>query len=254
LSGGNLRGKFLEARVLWGKVTKAYLDNCIESGRIRTDLQPPSEMDAVRSLLNARDECRIEIVTSRESWREQDRTKDPIVRAQLAEARGDTPVVQYDHKLLGFHNQMDHLGTIAVTPLITEIVDERLFTKLTAAGLKEADARHLMYAVKNECEWFVTTDPHFTSRVPQLETLCDGVRIVKPSELAAQLSKPRKKMKPEDIEKSVKRPLSDAEIIAVSRLRTQLPKDRRKQKRMLRRAREKARREELGSKAQGAQR
>ena len=67
------------------------------------------------------------------------------LRAQLADSRGATPVVSNDHKLLGFHNQMGRLGTVAVTPIITEIIDEGLFKSLTAAGLKDADARHLMY-------------------------------------------------------------------------------------------------------------
>jgi predicted nucleic acid-binding protein len=167
---------------------KAYFDNCIESGRVRADLQPPGEMAAVQSLLKARDDGQLEIVTSRESWREQDRTKDPSTREQLVNARGDTPVVQSDHKLLGIHNQMNHLGTVANCPILTEIVDEALFKSLTAAGLKVADARHLMYAACNECDRFVTTDPHFTSRRTPLEALCPGLKIVTPSELAAEPS------------------------------------------------------------------
>jgi hypothetical protein len=58
-------------------------------------------------------------------------------------------------------------------------------------------------------------------------------------------------MTPADIEKSIKRPLSDAEIAAVSRLRGHLPKDRRKQKQILRRAREKVRRGEIKKEAKG---
>jgi hypothetical protein len=166
---------------------KAYFDNCIESGRVRADLQQP-EMAAVRSLLKASEEGKIEIVTSRESWREQDRTNDTTVRAQLVKSRGGTPVVPNDHKLLGFHNQMGPQGTIAVTPMLTEIIDEGLFKSLTAAGLKDADARHLMYAAHNGCDRFVTTDPHFTSRRPQLESLCPGLKIVTPSGLASELS------------------------------------------------------------------
>jgi hypothetical protein len=57
---------------------------------------------------------------------------------------------------------MGRLGTVAVTPIITEIIDEGLFKSLTAAGLKDADARHLMYAARDECNRFVTTDPHFS--------------------------------------------------------------------------------------------
>src|SRR5260370_4984795 len=97
---------------------KAYFDNCIESGRVRADLQP-DEMAAVRSLLKARDEGKVEIVTSRESWRAQDRTKDPTVRAQLARPRGDTPLVSNDHNLFSFHNHMVRLRTLAVTSFVT---------------------------------------------------------------------------------------------------------------------------------------
>jgi predicted nucleic acid-binding protein len=143
-------------------------------------------MTAVQSLLNARDDGHLEIVTSRETHREQDRTKDPTVRAQLAESRGETPVVPNDHKLLGFHNQMNHLGTVAVTPMLTEIVDEALFKNLPAAGLDVA-----VYAACNECDRFVTTDPHFTSMRTELEALCPDLKIVTPSELAAELSIPR---------------------------------------------------------------
>src|SRR6516164_4506422 len=92
---------------------KVYFDNVIESGRVRSDLDPPSEMAAVKALLKAEAERKIEIVTSRETWREQDRAKEPAVRAQLAQARGEIPVVSNDHKLIGIHNQMDHLGTVS---------------------------------------------------------------------------------------------------------------------------------------------
>jgi predicted nucleic acid-binding protein len=169
---------------------KAYFDNCIESGRVRIDLQPPSEMAAVEALLKAEAEGKVEIVTSRETWREQDKAANPAVRAQLAQARGEIPVVSNDHKLVGIHNQMDHLGTVSATPIISDIIDDALFKSLMAAGLKDADARHLMYAARNGCDRLVTTDPDFTSRLPQLESLCQGLKIATPSELAAVLSMP----------------------------------------------------------------
>jgi hypothetical protein len=167
---------------------KAYFDNVIESGRVRSDLEPPSEMAAVNALLKARDEGKLEIWTSQETHREQDRTSDPAVRALLANSRGETPVVPNDHKLLGIHNQMNHLGTVANCPILTEIVDEALFKSLIAAGLKVPDARHLMYAACNGCDRFVTLDlEHFINngRRSQLEALCPGLKIVMPSELAA---------------------------------------------------------------------
>jgi hypothetical protein len=39
-------------------------------------------------------------------------------------------------------------------PILTEVVDKKLLTALKSAGLKDADARHFMYAVHNECDRF----------------------------------------------------------------------------------------------------
>jgi hypothetical protein len=170
-------------------MTTAYFDTCIQSGRSLGDLKP-AEMKAVRALEKAEREDKIKIVTSPETHREQERTNDTMKRAQLVQSQGDTPVVLKDHTLLGIHNQMDHLGTVCVTPMLSEIVDGPLFDSLIAAGLKKADARHLMYAAHpdNACDWFVTTDPDFTDRRAQLESLCPGLRIAKPSELVIELS------------------------------------------------------------------
>jgi hypothetical protein len=165
---------------------QAYLDNCIVSGKVRADLRP-EEMAAVLALAKADDEGQLELVTSPESHREQGRTQDPLVHAKLVQSRGDVPIVADDHKVIGFHNQMDRLGTVAVGPFVTEYVDEGLFKNFTKAGLKGADARHLMYAVHNRCAWFVTTDPHFIDRRAQLEPLCRGLKIVTPIELTAEL-------------------------------------------------------------------
>src|SRR6516162_2627363 len=42
--------------------------------------------------------------------------------------------------------------------MVTEVVDERLFSDLNKAGLLDGDARHLMYAIHNKCDRFVTLD------------------------------------------------------------------------------------------------
>jgi len=168
---------------------RAYLDKVIVSGRIRTDLER-TEMVAVQELYQLADEGGLEIVTSRESWREQERTRDPIVRAALQEGRGDVPVLQHDHRVLGFSHLQDQYGGFIANPPVTDIVDKRLFAHLGAAGLKDADARHLMYAVCNNCQRFVTLDRDFINNRTVLATLCRGVRIARPSELVAELSEP----------------------------------------------------------------
>ena len=166
---------------------KVYLDNVIVCGRVRSDLHA-AEMEAVRAIEAAEKDGRLELVTSRESWREQDRTKDDAVRSELQLDRPNVPVVAGDHCLLGFHHQQDLLGGFIAYPLVSDIVDEALFNAFKAAGLREADARHLMYAVTNGCHMFVTTDLHFLDRKHQLELLCRGLLIVRPSDLVAELN------------------------------------------------------------------
>jgi hypothetical protein len=172
-----------------GRVRKnsmeAYLDNCVVSGMVRGDLAP-AEMAVIPVLKTAVDEGRLRLVTSRESHREQDRATDPNVRALLKQAREGVPLVSQNEKLLGFNIQ-DEPFTFISSPMVTEYVDADLYEKFKKAGLPDGDARHLMYAVHNKCDRFVTTDPDFFWRRCQLATLCPATRIVTPSELAAEL-------------------------------------------------------------------
>jgi predicted nucleic acid-binding protein len=167
---------------------KVYLDNVIVSGMVRGD--PPDEMAAVRALVKAEEKGQIEIYTSRWTWSEQDRTRDDLIRVKLKESRGEIEVVADDHQVLGFWNQEGRFGTEVTNPMVTEIVDEGLFSDLKKAGLSDGDARHLMYAIHNKCDRFVTLDtsddilPKRSHVVP----LCRGTKIVTPSELAAELS------------------------------------------------------------------
>jgi hypothetical protein len=162
---------------------KAYLDNVIVSAMAGGDFDDPAEMAAVRKL-----EAANGLVTSRETWREQDRTSDPVLRAQLQQARDKLELVTEDHLMLGNRARYDRRGNMyANSPILTEMVDETLFATFKKAGLKDADARHFMYAVHNRCDRFVTTDPDFINRRTQLEELGRGIRIQKPSELAADL-------------------------------------------------------------------
>jgi len=166
---------------------RVYLDNVAASGRVVGDLEPAAEMEALRRIERAHSDGTLKMVTSRESWREQERTKDPVKRATLEAARGEVLAVTTDHVLLGFSHLYGPYGTTAVSPMITDIVDEALFADLRSIGLCDSDARHLMYAVANTCDRFVTLDPDFLDRRTSLEARCRSLRIVTPSELAAEL-------------------------------------------------------------------
>jgi hypothetical protein len=167
---------------------RVYLDNVAASGRVLGDLTPAVEMEALRQIEEAHRTGVIKHMTSRETWREQERTKGPAKRAKLEAARGEVSVVATDHMVLGLHTVMGAHGTTVVGPLVTDVVDDALFADLTALGLEAVDARHLMYAASNACVCFVTPDPDFLDRRLALESRCQPLRIVKPSELAAELN------------------------------------------------------------------
>jgi hypothetical protein len=99
-----------------------------------------------------------------------------------------------DHVVLGFSEvSLGERGHIS-TPIVDDVVDPALLTALKSEGLKEGDARHLMYAVNHRCTWLVTTDPDFGVAHPhtgvddpglraRLEGHCCGLAIVTPSTL-----------------------------------------------------------------------
>jgi hypothetical protein len=164
-----------------------YLDNVIVCGMVRRDLDP-REMAAVRQIELAAKSGKLTVVTSREAWREQVRTQDSPLRSSFEQSRPNVAVVRDDHRMLGSTPKYDNHGNwYGNSPLLTEIVDESLFSGLKAAGLKEADARHYMYAVHNGCNRFLTTDCHFLDRQSQLLSLGRGIRVQPPSDLVLEL-------------------------------------------------------------------
>jgi predicted nucleic acid-binding protein len=165
---------------------RVYLDNVAASGRVVGDLTPV-EMEALRKIERAHSDGILKMVTSRESWREQDRTKDEARRSALQAAREEVSVVATDHLLLGLNHQYGPYGTTAITPILTDVVDDSLFADLSAMGLRNSDAKHLMYAVTNQCDYFVTLDRDFLDRQICLEARCRSICIVTPLELAAML-------------------------------------------------------------------
>jgi hypothetical protein len=110
------------------------------------------------------------------------------MRAAFVARRDEVSVVQADHRLLGFnHQDLGRYGFIA-SPIISDIVDDELFTNLKAAGLKDDDdAKHIMYAAKNDCHYFVTLDTKdLLGYRDAIEAVCPGIRIVRPSEFIAE--------------------------------------------------------------------
>jgi hypothetical protein len=170
-------------------IPRVYLDNVITSGWVLKDLKPQEEMEAVERLYALHDAGIIKRVTSKISAIEQARTTDVQKRAALA-ARADlVSVVQNDHRLLGFASLDYGARGFISYPLIDDIVDPALFEYLTKhAGLKDADAKHVMYAVTNDCDYFVTLDTRdLLPRRSAIESICPRLRLMTPTEAVAAI-------------------------------------------------------------------
>ena len=167
--------------------SRVYLDNVITSGWVLKDLQPPEEMAAVEHLYELHDAGTIKRVASKMSGIEQARTTDPQKRAALAANVERVSVVQDDHRLFGFAN-LDYgsRGFISY-PLIDDIVEPTLFEQLRKnAGLKDADAKPVMYAVANNCHYCVTLDTRdLLPRRSAIESICLQLKIMRPTEAVA---------------------------------------------------------------------
>ena len=165
---------------------KIYFDNVIVSATVRPD-QSTGEMAAIEKLVAAFADGKIDVETSRLAWDEQDKAKGTI-KAELLSARERFPIVPNDTKLLGA-STIYYEGGFMSAPRLTGIMDEDLYKTFRAAGLEERDAQHLMYAVHDRCDRFVTTDGDFLkSRRPTLEASCRGLLIRRPSELGPELA------------------------------------------------------------------
>jgi hypothetical protein len=170
-------------------ILRVYLDNVIASGRVRRDLVPPNEMAAVDRIDKLHAERRLKVVTSKMSTIEQRRTSDLALRSTFIERSDEVSMVQGDHRVLGFQNiDYGHLGFISYPP-VTDIVNDALFATLLALGLKDADAKHVMYAVENDCQIFLTLDTRdILPRRAAIEAACGHMRILRPTELIAELN------------------------------------------------------------------
>ena len=169
-------------------MTLVYLDTVITSGHVLKDLTPLAEMEAVELIYRLDSEGRIKIVTSNVGRQEQGRATRPDIRDALAAHANDVPRVTNDHRLLGFSNlDYGNRGFIS-SPIISDIVDEDLYARLHATGLANADARHVMNAFVNNCQFFVTLDWNdILPRRAAAEAICTPMSIVTPTELVAML-------------------------------------------------------------------
>lgn len=170
---------------------RVYIDNDVASAitRLCTEKRPKVEKKALVQLLRWKATGQIILATSVQSEREMGRAPNQY-QAGLKKGLDGLEMAKYDHKAVGSTTVTDpYRGFVSFFPL-TEIVDQKLYDDLVAAGLEDDDAKHLMYAATNHYERFLTWNhKHLLNknRKAKLEELCPSIKIQKPSELVAEL-------------------------------------------------------------------
>ncbi len=166
---------------------RIYLDNDIASSISRRDLEV-MELAAVDQLLDANRHSHVSVEVSRQSWREMERAPAKYHEGLKSGIKG-LSVLRDDHTVLGSHTNVDQFGGCVCNPIVTDIVNDQLFADLCAAGLKCDDAKQLMYAAHNGCQFFITCDGGILARRNKIEVLWAAIQVCRPSECVEQLTK-----------------------------------------------------------------
>lgn len=165
---------------------KAYLDNNVVCGITKDDL-PVGEPEALTDLLRLHSERKISVVTSEitrremETWRGKNRPAAERVFYLLEKVE----FIQ-DHTVHGFANQEGPMGTVCSYPIVS---DDPASRELRDIGLDRTDAHHVMLAVHNGCDYFITCDTKSILKYrPDVEAKYPKIKLRKPSELVAELA------------------------------------------------------------------
>jgi hypothetical protein len=135
---------------------KAYLDNNIVGAIAKDD--HPAESDPLDRLLKAKDEGKVDLVTS---------------ELTLAEIK------RYQDTLLGMHSYGDE-RTWITTPFIENHPE---YGALLALGLDVIDAQHVYVAGKQVCDTFLTCDGDILRRAVGIKNIFPSLAVQKPSQL-----------------------------------------------------------------------
>jgi predicted nucleic acid-binding protein len=167
---------------------KVYLETSVLSALERRD-QTDMEMTALDSLLLSAERGTLALVTSRESIREIERTPVETTKMALKTIYARVEELKDDHVLLGISNYADRWTSFSA-PLISDVTDPVVFAKLGKIGLTGSDQKHLMYAIHNKCDVFLTFDRRDfieRGRRPQIEASFLSIKVNTPEELRIEI-------------------------------------------------------------------
>jgi hypothetical protein len=128
---------------------KVYLDTCIVSGLARQDL-PPAEQEAVTALLQLYKAGRVDLVTSEVAKQEIDRVPERF------RARHNTIYLLLTDVPVARAEWTD--SSLGLTGVGGGRREDPLYTDLKRLLPGEADAQHMFQAIRDDADYFATTD------------------------------------------------------------------------------------------------
>ncbi len=143
------------------------------------------ERDALKELAD-----KFDLFSSKFVLKEVMKTCDETQRDYLiVDYRALKPVPK-DERFQGAYTLFDQYGGYIENPLISDVQDEALVNELTDQGLKNGDPEHIVQAVCNECDVFLTCDKKTIIKPHRewLEKRFPTLRIRLPSELLDELN------------------------------------------------------------------
>jgi predicted nucleic acid-binding protein len=159
---------------------KVYLDNNIVSAIAKND--EPAESSALDRLLTAKDEGKVDLVTSeltlQEIRRYQGSMRSPVERTFRLLQKVE--IVRWD-ELAGMHSYGD-ARTWITTPLIENYPE---YGALLTLGLEVIDAQHIYVSGKQACDAFLTFDKGVLRRAAGIKNIFPPLTVQKPSQLVA---------------------------------------------------------------------
>jgi hypothetical protein len=159
-------------------------DNDVASAKQKRDLRS-AEMTALDRIFELHDQRKLVLEISMQSLREMERAPAKY-QNELKMAVAKIGTAKENSKLLGFATMSDQYGGFSTQPLVTDLVDEKLYASFGSMGLLEDDAKQLMYAVHNGYDRFLTCDRDFLNRRSDLEKHCGSLRIQTPAEFVEE--------------------------------------------------------------------
>ena len=159
---------------------KVYLDNNIVSAIAKDDT--PKESDALDRLLQAWDDKKVDLVTSEVALREIKAYQNELKRRLVERTYrllAKVPIIPWD-QLAGMNSYGDQRTWIS-TPIIQNDPD---YAALLALGLEVVDAQHVLVAVKQKCNVFLTCDRGIRDRAAAIKDRFELI-VQKPSDFVA---------------------------------------------------------------------